>query len=180
LDVLNCTPFSSERELLFGWLDAEGTRRATRAHYYWSDRSNVSGSLETKSRSSSSSPLGGKPCPCSPMNPSCSGQADSRLLVGQQTPSTTTNSTVPGAPAYIALPFERSAVRGHELNPSGRPPSNCRSLRKGTAKGSDRVDLLLFAPCEVRDASLVFYDCQGKVARIEALTTDWQGCVLSR
>jgi hypothetical protein len=34
------------------------------------------------------------------------------------------------------------------------------------------------APCELRDASLVFYDCQGKVAQVEALTTEWQGCVL--
>jgi hypothetical protein len=36
------------------------------------------------------------------------------------------------------------------------------------------------APCELRDRSLVFYDCQGKVAGVEALTTDWQGCVFSR
>jgi hypothetical protein len=36
------------------------------------------------------------------------------------------------------------------------------------------------APCELRDGRLVFYDCHGKVARLEALTTDWQGCVLSR
>jgi hypothetical protein len=36
------------------------------------------------------------------------------------------------------------------------------------------------APCELRDRSLVFYDCDGKVARVEALTAEWQGCALSR
>lgn len=33
------------------------------------------------------------------------------------------------------------------------------------------------APCERRGRSLVFYDCEGKVARVEMLTTEWQGCL---
>jgi len=36
------------------------------------------------------------------------------------------------------------------------------------------------APCELRDRNLVFYDCDGKVARVEALTAEWQGCALNR
>jgi hypothetical protein len=33
------------------------------------------------------------------------------------------------------------------------------------------------APCELRGRNLVFYDCEKKVARVEALSADWQGCV---
>ena len=34
------------------------------------------------------------------------------------------------------------------------------------------------APCEVRGRNLIFYDCDGKVAAVERVRTDWQGCAL--
>ena len=33
------------------------------------------------------------------------------------------------------------------------------------------------APCELRGRHLIFYDCDGRVARVEAVSADWQGCV---
>lgn len=34
------------------------------------------------------------------------------------------------------------------------------------------------APCELRGRNLIFYDCEGKVARVEPANADWQGCVV--
>ena len=34
------------------------------------------------------------------------------------------------------------------------------------------------APCELRGRHVVFYDCERRVARVEPVSTDWQGCVL--
>lgn len=34
------------------------------------------------------------------------------------------------------------------------------------------------APCELRGRNLIFYDCEGRVARVEPASADWQGCVL--
>ena len=33
------------------------------------------------------------------------------------------------------------------------------------------------APCELRGRNLIFYDCERRVARVEPVRADWQGCV---
>lgn len=34
------------------------------------------------------------------------------------------------------------------------------------------------APCELRGSNLIFYDCGGKVAAVERVAPEWQGCML--
>jgi hypothetical protein len=45
-------------------------------------------------------------------------------------------------------------------------------------KVAQSLNQICSAPCELRGRHLVFYDCDGKVASVERVRTDWQGCVL--
>ena len=45
-------------------------------------------------------------------------------------------------------------------------------------KVAQSLERFCSAPCELRGRHLIFYDCDGKVAGVERVRTDWQGCAL--
>jgi hypothetical protein len=44
-------------------------------------------------------------------------------------------------------------------------------------KVAQRLTQFCSATCELRGRDLIFYDCDGHVTRVEAVSADWQGCV---